>query len=109
MPAMRRQLFLLVLGYVTLDFANPLMPGAVTFAAGSVEVVQADRTARMARPAAVPARLPAALPTWTATLWDATPTRTAPASTPAPVATGRSARRAPPPSDFAPPPPSEDH
>ncbi len=106
---MRRQLFLLVLVYVTLDFANPLMPGAVTFSAGSVDVVQADRTARMARPEAADARPPAALPTWTATLWDATPAPSVPASTPAPVATGRSARRAPPPSDFAPPPPSEDH
>jgi hypothetical protein len=40
---------LLVLVYVTLDFANPLMPGAVSFDRGSVDVVQGDR----ARPAAV--------------------------------------------------------
>jgi hypothetical protein len=39
-------LFLLV--YVTLDFANPLMPGAVRFDGGSVNVVHADR----ARPVA---------------------------------------------------------
>lgn len=109
MAAMRRQLFLLVLAYVTLDFANPLMPGAVTFSAGSVEVVQADRTARMARPEAAQARLPAALPTWTATPSAAQPARPVPASTPAPVATGRSARRTSPPSDLTPPPSSEDH
>jgi hypothetical protein len=40
---------LLLLVYLTLDFANPLMPGAVQFHGGSVEVVQADR----ARPPAV--------------------------------------------------------
>lgn len=109
MATIRRQFFLLVLAYVTLDFANPLMPGAVTFSAGSAEVVQADRTARMARPEAAQARLPAALPTWTATPGDAQPARPVPASSPAPVITGRSARRTPPPSDFAPLPPSEDH
>jgi hypothetical protein len=35
---------LLLLVYVTLDFANPLMPGAVRFEDGSVHVVHADRT-----------------------------------------------------------------
>jgi hypothetical protein len=45
---MRRRLLLLLLLYVTLDFANPLMPGAVRFESGSVQVVQADRTARAA-------------------------------------------------------------
>jgi hypothetical protein len=40
---------LLLLLYVTLDFANPLMPGAVSFDRGSVEVVQGDR----ARPTAI--------------------------------------------------------
>jgi hypothetical protein len=39
---------LLLLVYLTLDFANPLMPGAVQFEEGSVQVVQADR----ARPTA---------------------------------------------------------
>lgn len=43
---MRRRVPLLVLLYVTLDFANPLMPGAVRFEAGAVESVQADRVAR---------------------------------------------------------------
>jgi hypothetical protein len=38
---------LLVLLYVTLDFANPLMPGAVRFESGRIEVVQADRSARI--------------------------------------------------------------
>jgi hypothetical protein len=45
---MRRRVPLLVLLYVTLDFANPLMPGAVRFEAGAVESVQADRVARSA-------------------------------------------------------------
>lgn len=38
-----RRLALLLLLYVSLDVANPLMPGAVQFVDGSVEVVQADR------------------------------------------------------------------
>ena len=55
-----RRLPLLVLLYVVLDFANPLMPGAVSFERGAVESVPADRVARS--PAAVmPA--PAALRT----------------------------------------------
>ena len=41
-----RYLPLLVLLYVVLDFANPLMPGAVRFESGSVESVQADRAGR---------------------------------------------------------------
>jgi hypothetical protein len=44
---MRWRLPLLVLLYVTLDFANPLMPGAVRFEGGRIEVVQADRSARI--------------------------------------------------------------
>ena len=61
---MRRRLPLLVLLYVTLDFANPLMPGAVRFESGCVEVVQGDRTARseplaIAGPALVPIESPA--------------------------------------------------
>jgi hypothetical protein len=38
-----RRVSFLVLAYVTLDFANPLMPGAVSFDRGAVEIVQADR------------------------------------------------------------------
>ena len=106
---MRRHLFLLVLVYVTLDFANPLMPGAVTFAAGSFEVVQADRTTRAVRSEAAPARPPAPLPAWTAASWDAALERPGQASAPRPVVTGRRVRRTPPSSDLAPRPPSEDH
>jgi hypothetical protein len=54
-----RRLALLLLLYVSLDFANPLMPGAVTFdPAGSVDGLRAPRV-RVAAPAAVaaPARL----------------------------------------------------
>jgi hypothetical protein len=44
---MRRRLPLLVLLYATLDFANPLMPGAVRFEGGTVEVVPGGQSARM--------------------------------------------------------------
>jgi hypothetical protein len=37
------RLALLLLVYVTLDFANPFMPGAVSFDGGSVDAVRADR------------------------------------------------------------------
>jgi hypothetical protein len=51
----RRRLALLLLLYVSLDFANPLMPGAVTFdPSGSVDGLRAPRV-RVAAPAAVPA------------------------------------------------------
>jgi hypothetical protein len=53
MTTMRCSLRLSVLLYVVLDFANPLMPGAVRFEGGSVVVVQADRVGREAT-AAVP-------------------------------------------------------
>lgn len=55
-----RRLALLLLLYVSLDVANPLMPGAVQFVDGSVEVVQADRARAesIAAPALL-ARLPA--------------------------------------------------
>jgi hypothetical protein len=36
------RLALLLVVYVALDFANPLMPGAVSFEGGSVEAVDAD-------------------------------------------------------------------
>jgi hypothetical protein len=61
----------LLLVYVTLDFANPLMPGAVSFAGGSIEVVQGDRTTRAVRTAA-PARLVATPPTSSVVAVDAT-------------------------------------
>jgi hypothetical protein len=34
----------LVLAYVALDFANPMMPGAVQLLAGSLSAVEADRS-----------------------------------------------------------------
>jgi hypothetical protein len=45
----RRRVSLLFLLYVTLDFSNPLLPGAVSFDDGSFKVVKANR----GRPAAV--------------------------------------------------------
>ena len=45
-PAMRlRRLALVLLLYTAMDFANPLMAGAVTFTDGTITVVQADRSA----------------------------------------------------------------
>lgn len=46
MDARRLTLFLFV--YVTLDFANPLMPGAVRFDGGSVDAVHAERARPLA-------------------------------------------------------------
>jgi hypothetical protein len=46
-----RRLALLLLVYVSLDFANPFMPGAVSFESGFVEAAGADRH----RPAAATA------------------------------------------------------
>jgi hypothetical protein len=105
---MRRHLLLLLLIYVTLDFANPLMPGAVRFEAGSIEVVQADRTARAARPAAAPTRLVAVSPTWSVQM-DARLDRPAPSPALASILVLRNARRAPPQRFTRPPSPSEDH
>jgi hypothetical protein len=106
---MRRHLPTLLLLYVTLDFANPLMPGAVRFEAGSIEVVQGDRTVRAARSAAAPARLPIAPPTWTGTPDDVTLARPVPAPPPVPAIALRAARRAPRAHVPAPASPSEDH
>jgi hypothetical protein len=107
---MRRQLLPLFLLYVTLDFANPLMPGAVRFEAGSIEVVQADRTARTARSAAAPARLPVAPPTWIRTPSDVALARPpVPVPLSAPAIALPAVRRAPPLHFLAPTPPSEDH
>lgn len=49
------RLSVLVILYVAADFANPLMPGAVTFLDGSVQAVHVER----ARFAEVPPALPA--------------------------------------------------
>jgi hypothetical protein len=46
MDARRLALFLFV--YVTLDFANPLMPGAVRLDGGSVDAVHAERARPLA-------------------------------------------------------------
>ena len=104
-----RRLPLLLLLYVTLDFANPLMPGAVSFEAGSIEVVQGDRTARAARPAAAPAGLVTEFPIWGVVPMDATLAR--PASLPLRPSSRalRAVRRAPPQHFSAAPSPSEDH
>ena len=40
-----RRLALVLLLYTAMDFANPLMAGAVTFTDGTITVVQADRSA----------------------------------------------------------------
>src|SRR5262245_59253547 len=91
---MRVHLPALLLLYVSLDFANPLMPGAVRFEAGSIEVVQADRTARAAR-AVPPARPLAMLPTWSGLVRGvgfAQPVRMPP---PKPTAALRAIRRLP--------------
>ena len=104
-----RRLPLLLLLYVTLDFANPLMPGAVSFEAGSIEVVQGDRTARAARPAAIPANLATEFPIWGVVPMDVTLAR--PPSLPLRPSSRalRAVRRAPP-QHFSPAPsPSEDH
>jgi hypothetical protein len=42
-PMLARRLVFSLLLYVSLDFANPLMPGAVQFLNGSFSVVSADR------------------------------------------------------------------
>src|SRR5262245_15363268 len=106
---MRRHLPLLLLLYVTLDFANPLMPGAVRFEAGSIEVVQADRAVRAARPATSLARLVAVFPIGAAVPVDAALARPVPVPPPAPSVAPWAARRAPPQLRSTPPAPAEDH
>jgi hypothetical protein len=58
MRVARVPLFLL-LAYVCLDIANPLMPGAVHFAHGTIRVVEADR-ARASADTHIPAIPPPA-------------------------------------------------
>ena len=106
---MRRHVPLLLLLYVTLDFANPLMPGAVRFEAGSIEVVPGDRAARAASPAVAPARLGAVHPTWRVVSSDATLDRRGPALPAAATLVRRTARRTPQPRLSGRRPPSEDH
>ncbi len=104
-----RRFPLLLLLYVTLDFANPLMPGAVSFEAGSIQVVQGDRTARAARPAVAPARLVTVFPS--RGVVPAAATLACPAPLPLRPSSRalRAVRRAPPQRFPAAPSPSEDH
>lgn len=107
MTAMGPWLILLAV-YVTLDVANPLMPGAVQFEAGAVQSVQAACPARPRLPA-VPAirsveslRIAAVLPAVPAV-------RSAPVR-PVPPPGARAMRRRVAPSALdAPPSLSEDH
>ena len=73
---------LLLIGYVLLDIANPLMPGAVQLVHGTIQVVEADR-ARDRNDVHVPATLPPARLTATPAPWPRPPERR------------RTARRAP--------------
>jgi hypothetical protein len=105
---MRRHLAVLLLLYVTLDFANPLMPGAVRFEAGTIEVVQAGGTVRPARLEAVPAPLLVRPPAWTGAPGGVALARLVPVSPPAPTVAFRTVRRTPP-RVSAPRPSSDDH
>jgi hypothetical protein len=106
---MRRHLPLLLVLYVTLDFANPLMPGAVSFVAGSIEVVQADRTTRAARSVPAPARLVPMVPTWSIVPVEDTLAPPAPLPLAPPSRALRVVRHAPPQHLPTAPSPSEDH
>ena len=96
---------LLVLLYVALDFANPLMPGAVRFESGSIESVQADRAGREAV-AATPA--PSALETADRLPPDPE-TRPRIAAPDRPRPEWRDVRRSPPSHASSSPSPAEDH
>jgi hypothetical protein len=78
-----RALVLSLLVYLSLDLANPLMPGAVTFVDGSLRVVDAGR------PVAVD--LPAPAVSLEACHWPVAPAPTRPL--PCPTAGARSHRR----------------
>ena len=106
---MRRHLPLLLLVYVTLDFGNPLMPGAVRFEAGSIEVVQADRTARAPCPASAPTRLVEAFPTCTIVRTAAGPRLPIPLPPAVSAIAFRAVHRALPQHRSTPPAPSDDH
>jgi hypothetical protein len=106
---MRRHLPLLLLFYVTLDFGNPLMPGAVRFEAGSIEVVQADRTARATCPAAVPTWLAEAFPTCTIVPMAAALRLPIPVPRTVSAIAFRTVHRALPQRRSTPPAPSDDH
>ena len=93
---MRRHLVVLLLLYTALDFGNPLMPGAVSFEAGTIQVVPGDRASRAARPAEAAARPVTVLPVWVAVPLDpvsARPTSLAPVPSPAPRVVRRTPAR----------------
>jgi hypothetical protein len=100
------RLAFLLLVYVTLDFANPLMPGAVHFEGGSVDAVQADR-ARPVTPAAPVSLQPSPEPVIDRVAYIRAPDRPSPIPEPRRYAVTR-IRRAPAPS-ADPPAGSEDH
>jgi hypothetical protein len=104
---MRRHWPILLLLYLTLDFTNPLMPGAVSFNAGSIQVVPGDRTARAARPTEAAVRPVTVLPSWVALPLDAALARLTSLASPRPRPP-RVVRRATP-RMSTPPSPSEDH
>jgi hypothetical protein len=106
---MRRHLAALLLLYVTLDFANPLMPGAVRFEAGSIETIQAARTAAAPRSEAAPARLDATFPNGSLAPPVATLDRRVSLRPAASTLAFRAVRRPPPQRFEAPRPLSEDH
>jgi hypothetical protein len=63
---LRRRLVLLLVVYASLDFANPLMPGAVTFEGGSMDAatVECHRPVASAPLAALPSvQVPTIVPT----------------------------------------------
>jgi hypothetical protein len=99
-----RLLIVLVVGYVTLDFANPLMPGAVRFDQGAIHSVHADRPARPAPPGVAEAR--AEVPGATAVRPEAAPLRPTP---PVPARATPPVRRSPPSPPDSSPSMSEDH
>jgi hypothetical protein len=106
---MRRLLPLLLL-YVTADFANPLMPGAVRFVAGELDVVHADRGGRPAKPEGDPARLVAVVPARRALLETTALDRPAPRPPLASLVLAlRTGRRTPPQHVVLPPSSPDDH
>jgi hypothetical protein len=64
-----RLLCLVLLSYVTLDVASPVVPGVFQLVDGAIRIIHADR----ARPVTDSAMPSAALPTWFAVIADRTP------------------------------------
>jgi hypothetical protein len=104
---MRKHLVIPLLLYTALDFGNPLMPGAVSFQAGAIQVVPGDRAPRSVRLAEAVVRPVTVPPVWVAVRPDAVPIRPA-SMAPAPPPVPRVVRRTPP-RILASQSPSEDH